>query len=761
MADLTALARYFATELGPALTSIMQPLQIVGVEVTQAIQHCRAREHLTDERDRRPDNSLALVADKPAVVRVYVRGGLRDLTGVRGTVMVQRQRLGLWVDTDHLAVIAPGVTTAFRDAPFESTRGSMLGSLNFSVPGRDMQGRMRLRVRVEQTAQPDVHDELNVIVHATLRQTLRLRGVPVRYWGPDPAGNPTRLAAPTQADFERECAWICNAWPVSPRPDVTLAGTFTWSNPLTGNMAGGDCPDSWSDLLFWLAIARYLDGDLDDRFYYALLPNGVPVGDTGGCGAPGAVGAGFLGGNGGVSLAHELGHVLGFDHVRGSLPPDDDEWDPAYPAYEPYDSETMRTGTIGEYGLDVTTTSVRSPNWCTDFMGYGPGRWVSPYQHRRLIRHPMLHPVHVPLPADAFPPVIEEGPAEWPPGLPVPPDDPWGPFVDAVRPPTREPAWVVVGMQTAGRVDVRHVLQLDLLPGVTGPRLRGQVVEFVDDQEQVIARAPVHVVPTRACGGDHGQDGTPHGSRGCGCGGCGGCGGTARRQTDGDPARMVVAKVPHPGAEQAARVAGVRLLEHGRTVWSRQAPARPPELGGVEAGVDGDQVIVRWQSSAADDAARLDRFVRWSGDDGETWQTLALGVDEDEFVGAAGPLPPGPVLVHVVVSDGFHTVTSEPAFMEVPWRPPSAAVLWPRAEAPVDPAAPLRLWGVATSCDGHPVDDERLEWALDGDTVARGADAWVPAPLSVGEHHLVLRVDDGHSSAESEVVFTVREPRHG
>ena len=62
--------------------------------------------------------------------------------------------------------------------------------------------------------------------------------------------------------------------------------------------------------------------------------------------------------------------------------------------------------------------------------------------------------------------------------------------------------------------------------------------------------------------------------------------------------------------------------------------------------------------------------------------------------------------------------------MEVPWRPPSAAVLWPRSEAPVDPSAPLRLWGVATSCDGHPV-------------------------------------DDGHSSAESEVVFTVREPRQG
>ena len=52
-------------------------------------------------------------------------------------------------------------------------------------------------------------------------------------------------------------------------------------------MANGSCPTSWGDLLFWLKVARVLDGDVPDRFYYALLPSGVPIGDTAGCGNAG------------------------------------------------------------------------------------------------------------------------------------------------------------------------------------------------------------------------------------------------------------------------------------------------------------------------------------------------------------------------------------------------------------------------------------------------------------------------------------------
>jgi hypothetical protein len=48
-------------------------VRIDGVEVTQAIQHYRAADHLTDEADYIQDNSVRLVAKKAAWVRVYVR----------------------------------------------------------------------------------------------------------------------------------------------------------------------------------------------------------------------------------------------------------------------------------------------------------------------------------------------------------------------------------------------------------------------------------------------------------------------------------------------------------------------------------------------------------------------------------------------------------------------------------------------------------------------------------------------------------------
>lgn len=64
-----------------------------GIEVTQAIQHHRSREHLTDPADRAPDNAATLVAYKAAIVRAYVRPPIGKSTGdaVGGTLLVERQ----------------------------------------------------------------------------------------------------------------------------------------------------------------------------------------------------------------------------------------------------------------------------------------------------------------------------------------------------------------------------------------------------------------------------------------------------------------------------------------------------------------------------------------------------------------------------------------------------------------------------------------------------------------------------------------------
>lgn len=711
------------------VSKFLNPLYIAGVEVTQAIQYHRAEEHLDDSKDRGADNSLRLVADKPAVVRVYAHS-IRNLTGIRGTVTVQRRKYGVWVDGEQLAARGPATVTAFWDAPYGSERANWRSSLNFLIPGDRMKGEMRFKVHVEQTGHSEnAADDATTIVRATLRQTLRLRGVPVRYMGPDAAGKAIDLAAPTLAQVTSSCAWTCNTWPVSPRPDVSLAGVFTWSNPLTGNMSGGHCPTSWTDLLYWLQIARVLDGDRKDCFYYAFLPSGVPIGDTGGCGSADGVGAGFVGN--GSTLAHELGHVLHFSHVFGNLPVDDNGWDRSYPAYEPHDTETARRGSIGEYGLDVTTSTVMDPTWSTDFMGYGPNSWISPYRHRQLIEHPRLGPQYISLPKDSFPGLDEEY-REWPPGVPGPPDPPWGELDRIVRPVESSPLVVALGRLADGQVDMTHLLRLEAMPIPDGARVAGLEVQLLSSDGDVLSRGPVHQLPTRASGG------------GCGCDG----------GDDGESDHLLQAKVPDPGPE--TRIDAVRVMRGDEEVWRRDAPSRAPQVSDVEVKVDDSEVYVRWTTELGDPENRLDRFVRWSPD-GTDWNLLGLGVDSDEVVAPIEAIPAGAAVIQVMVTDGFHTVTSDPVRIKVPGRAPSVAIMWPRPEAPVNADEPLRLWGVITGDDGEAVDDSDVEWLIDGEQVATGTDQWMTPGPRAGEHTLLLRTHDrqerGALSAETEVVF--------
>ena len=75
---------------------------IDGVEVNQVIEYRKAVEHLTDPGDRTAGNSIRLVADKPAMVRVYVHSMRLEESGVTGKVTVQRRRHGIWMDFDTL-----------------------------------------------------------------------------------------------------------------------------------------------------------------------------------------------------------------------------------------------------------------------------------------------------------------------------------------------------------------------------------------------------------------------------------------------------------------------------------------------------------------------------------------------------------------------------------------------------------------------------------------------------------------------------------
>jgi hypothetical protein len=165
-----------------------------------------------------------------------------------------------------------------------------------------------------------------------------------------------------------------------------------------------------------------------------------------------------------------------------------------------------------------------------------------------------------------------------------------------------------------------------------------------------------------------------------------------------------------------------------------------------------NSLYVRWRASTSDEYP-TDRNVRWSADDGGTWQALSVGLPEDEAIVPLMLLTSGVALVQVLVSDGFHTATSEPVRVKVPPRPPQVAILQPAQDGAVQTGIPVRLWGIGTASDGRILTDEALSWELDGDPAGTGTEVWVDLPEREGEHRAILRAMDGNEVSEASVTF--------
>jgi hypothetical protein len=277
------------------------------------------------------------------------------------------------------------------------------------------------------------------------------------------------------------------------------------------------------------------------------------------------------------------------------------------------------------------------------------------------------------------------------------------------------------------------VLRVDAVAQPAGRRVAGLQAELLGPEGEILARAPVYRLTAQA---------------GCGCG----CGGHGGEHGDEPVEGLLEAMLPDPAARGAHPGTTLRIVREGNELWRRDAPDRPPEVGEVDAAVDGDVVRIRWQTDAAQ-GVRVDRFVRWSADAGRSWQLLAAGLTADEAEVDVRTMTSGPVLIQPLVTDGFHTVTGHPARLDVEARPPEVAVLWPARGATVRAGQPVRLWGMATASDGRTISNDDLRWQLDGEDLEPGGDVRAVLAPWEGEHVAVLRARDGDHRAEVRVVF--------
>jgi hypothetical protein len=705
-------------------------LRIDGVEVTQSTQHYRASDHLTDAADRGADNSIPLIAGKTTMVRVYVRNFAGPLPGVTGTLTVESASwLYGWRVVAAPAPLPPGTTTAQSDPNYANERGQLSWSLNFRIPGAVVSGRMRLSAVIRSADGADT-DTMTLEVSASLRQTLRVRGIPISYQGPDAAGNPVTLTRPTVAEFATTAATALAMFPVEDRPDVTLTGNFNWFAPLTGSpdpSNPGGCAPSWNGLLYWLNLMKSADGNRPDWIYYGLAPANIPIGFNSGCGGQGGVGAGLV--NDTAAFAHECGHVAGFGHAPCNLTTGDPN-DPSYPAYEPYDTPTAKRASIGEYGVDLRNDAIASPAMTADFMSYCAGQWIGPYHYRSLVGHALLNPRRI----------VERGPKlpDWVhdqiiPELDLPRPGPVELDVPFLR--HREPAQrlvVITGLMRRGQLERVTVLRVATRVAAAGTALPGAVVAIRNAQGLMIDRARLRRASLFGCG----------------------CGSGDGEQEPGYESGLVQAFLA-----DRDDIDSVSISREDTVLWSSEAPSEALSFVHVSAEVGDQDLRIRWQvTGATQDTSYI---VRRSDDQGQQWEVVTLvpaspdrEADTDQTITIAlDGLASGTALLQVLAIEGLQTVASDAVDVTIPDRAPSVAILWPREGTVVVHDHPLRLWGVALSASGDRLPDDALSWHLDGRPAGQGSVSDAALGAWEGEHRATLRIRSEHGDAEASVTF--------
>jgi len=699
-------------------------LYIQGIEVTQGIQYYRSSQHLTDPADRGADNSVTLIAGKPAWVRVYVRAGIfsSNIPGVTGTLEVSKRIFGFFYPPGSvLNPQPPGSVTARPNPNYATERGTLSYTLNFIIPADMMCGSLRLTARIQSPAGDS--DDHVIHIHANLRQTLRLRGIMIGYNGPTstaPGAPNLTLAAPTLADLQATAAWTLLTFPVRSAANFSSGGTITWTQPLTdAPSCPGCCSPNWVALNAAVQAQRVADGNLPNWLYYGLMANGIPMGPIIGCNTPGV----STGGNGnGVTMAHELGHHCGLPHAPCGTP-----GDPNYPAYEPYDPAGTPTASIGEYGLDISNGNILAPN-TKDLMSYCPPRWISLYNYGRLTNNANLNPVNVCVDHFwwrdyiLFDPLLI--PERWLPD--PPPDEPWRQRVTPLT-----PVISVIGIVHAeNEIEITSLMRVEAVPEVTGGKVTDYTAELLGGKENVVARARLMRLP-------------PHGGGGCGC----------DSEKDEDPYPFVFqAFVP-----DVERGSALRIRRGEERVWERQAPKIVPSITAFKARARKNSLTAQWNWEGGRDQ-EAEFWLQWSGDDGQTWNALTTGIRQEKAEIDLAGLPSGKVLLRVLGSDGFATAMSKPIAVELPEGPLAVSILAPRNGVTLQAGGAMRLWGVVSTGRDEEESEVSAFWELDGKRVADGLDVFIQAPQE-GEHKLALIASSGKQRGEAVVSFrTVRIP---
>jgi hypothetical protein len=343
------------------LSGVTLNLQIDGMYLTQAAA--------------KYDGTTPVITGRDGYLRVFVKANQANTA--TPTVRVRFYSGAVLQQTS--TINAPGASV-----PTAVTEGTWTSSWNILVPAALVQPNLRILADVDPTnAIAETDDTDNSFPTSGTPATIDVRTVPtwnVRFVPVLQSANGLQgnVTAGNQAQFLAEPLKLL---PVAAY-NADIRAVYTTSAPA---LQSGNGNGAWGTILNEVWALRSADGS--NRYYYGV----VKVSYGGGVAGIGYVGGGIntsLGWDalpsGSGIMAHEVGHNMARSHspCGGASSPD-----PAYP---------YAGGTIGVYGLDVATQTVKAPS-VFDFMSYCNPAWVSDYTWNGLITYRQSNPNYAPV----------------------------------------------------------------------------------------------------------------------------------------------------------------------------------------------------------------------------------------------------------------------------------------------------------------------------------------------------------------------------
>jgi len=358
-------------------------LKIISVETTQSIQYLAI-----EGTGAGNDNSISLVANKPLLVRVYLRSEFTDPVYVDGRLAVYESDS----PTSNIRRVIEPNQLVTMSASSTSRRNNLGETLNFIIPAADCLGRIRFEILAwvwGHKGDPIYEAKPDFSTIEFFQRTVPIVHLyPINFTQtitPTTPGGATQmiLNAPTVADCRRTMELAVRMLPLV---DLDIRYARTLNLPNGGGSAELNTLDDYNKIR--QEIQKIRDETSPTPQNHEIFV-GMISGGTWGCADAGAIES--IAGDGAL-FAHELGHLLmpGKDHVDDAacpgVRPDSKTLDANYPNY----LNTVQASGIGEFGVDLGTSppTLFGPD-TQDIMSYCPLRWISPYNYIRAMTWPM------------------------------------------------------------------------------------------------------------------------------------------------------------------------------------------------------------------------------------------------------------------------------------------------------------------------------------------------------------------------------------